>query len=229
MNWIRELRPVAATAPQPDHTAVGVSFIDVLFALVIGSIFSRWSSNPVRPAFGISHLLLAFVVTITSWIGYHNSRSRPQYQIRFVNLPLIQFGIDVALVITYWLLVNSAELASGHADTPHADVRWDTIYVAVAAVLYVAWDLAALQLRKDARYTRMTMANDVPARRYISALLAVATVALAAIINLTGLAQNRPSGAVLVDAVLIVLVLTYRIAKDRHPQTATTQLTVESP
>jgi hypothetical protein len=49
------------------------------------------------------------VLTVTNWIGYHNSWNRPRYFIRFANLTLWQFVIDVLLVIAYWLGDVSAE------------------------------------------------------------------------------------------------------------------------
>lgn len=74
-----------------DTTRVGLSFIEVLFALVVARTLDPLVKYSSIPVVGWSHLAVAFVLAVTSWIGYHNSWNRPRYFIRFANLPLWQF------------------------------------------------------------------------------------------------------------------------------------------
>src|ERR1022692_556369 len=94
-----------------DRSKVGLGFVEVLFALVVGKILEpiSWHVTSVIPWPGRVQLILAAVVTLTSWIGYHNSINRPQFKITFVNWPLAQFVIDFLLVADYWLLATSAQ------------------------------------------------------------------------------------------------------------------------
>lgn len=100
----RERRPT-----EKDERLVGLSFIEVLFAIVVARALDPLADFPKLPGVGLSHLAVAGVLTIASWIGYHNSWNRPRYFIRFPNLPLGQFLVDAALVVTYWLTAVWAE------------------------------------------------------------------------------------------------------------------------
>lgn len=77
--------------PELDPRHVGLTFVDVLFALVMQQVIMPFAVAPRPPAAGVTQLVLAGVLTITSWIGYHSSWNRPRYFIRFPNLPLWQF------------------------------------------------------------------------------------------------------------------------------------------
>src|SRR5688572_29913526 len=98
--------------PSQDRSLVGISFVDVLFALVIAKILDTAANWDALVAEGVGHVLVAFTLTVTSWIGYHNSLNRPRYFIRFANLPLIQFSIDVLLVVVYWFTASYVDGAS---------------------------------------------------------------------------------------------------------------------
>jgi hypothetical protein len=91
------------------------------------------------PAAGWSHLAVAVTLTLTSWIGYHNSKNRPRFVIAFVNLPFVQFTLDISMVVVYAFAVLTAEgVTSGATESPA--VFPEAILVWIAFVLYVAWD-----------------------------------------------------------------------------------------
>lgn len=117
-----------------DKRRVGLSFIEVLFALVVARALDPLAKFDSIPAIGLSHLALAFVLAVTSWIGYHNSWNRPRFYIRFANLPLWQFVFDVLLVVAYWFCAVSAE-GTGTDLGRSASALPESIVVAVSFVL----------------------------------------------------------------------------------------------
>jgi hypothetical protein len=63
--------------PGFDESKVGITFVDVLFALVMERVLSPFASNPVPSGPVIAQLVVAGTLTVTSWIGYHSSWNRP--------------------------------------------------------------------------------------------------------------------------------------------------------
>lgn len=94
------------TTDKKDLSSIYVSFIDILFAVVLGQSFvllnseegfKPWLVQPRENAFGIATLLLVYGLVITSWIGYHQStRKYP------IKSPL-RFVIDVLLLFLYYV------------------------------------------------------------------------------------------------------------------------------
>jgi hypothetical protein len=169
---LRRLRIRLTGTPDPDPGKVGISFVDVLFALVVGEVLSplrRWWTIPGP---GWSHLVLAAVLVLTSWIGYHNSTNRPKYEIAFVNLPLWQFVLDISMVIAYWFTATSAELPE-HSPVmdlpaPRGSAVPEAILVAVCFLLYVLWDEVGRQIKKSSLYgaSSLSLATSMgPPRR----------------------------------------------------------------
>ncbi len=194
-------------SPQVDQGNVGITFVDVLFALVIGEILEPLRQFDAIPGPGRAHLALAALLTLASWIGYHNSHNRPRHFIRFPNLPLLQFMLDIGMVIAYWLTAVTAE---GAGDRPSS--RPEATAVAVSFVLYVLWDVVAYRIRRDDRYYRRPLARDVPARRDVTRWAAAGSVVIG-VYSLV--AHPRSAAAVyLVDALLVLLVVGFRLLKE---------------
>lgn len=194
-----------------DETRVGLSFIEVLFALVVARALDPLADFSSIPGVGLSHLGVTFVLTVTSWIGYHNSWNRPRYFIRFANLPLWQFVIDTLLVITYWFSAVSAEgtgtdLGRGLSARPEASC------VAISFVLYCLWDAVGYAIRASDLYEKSPPSRDVPRRRYVTIICAIAAVVIAGVVWRT---DPATTGAVIaVDTLLIVLILVFRFGKE---------------
>ena len=71
-----------------DEEKVGITFVDLLFALVVGEILTPLQRWWTIPATGWSHLAVALVLAVASWIGYHTSANRPRYSIKILKLAL---------------------------------------------------------------------------------------------------------------------------------------------
>jgi hypothetical protein len=198
--------------PQVDRRLVGISFVDVLFALVVAEALEPIKHWRTIPAVGWSHLALVIVLVITSWVGYHNSFNRPTYFIRFPNLPLWQFLIDICLVIVYWVAAVSAE-GSGNPIVKKPAAWPEAAAVAASFGLYVIWDRIGKAVRDDDRYAARRKDRDVPERRRVTKRCLVA----AAVILVAVLAVRPDSRLciIAVDVVLIALLIIFRVTKER--------------
>lgn len=194
-----------------DETRVGLSFIEVLFALVIARALDPMANYPRIPGVGLSHLAVAFVLTVTSWIGYHNSWNRPRYFIRFANLPLWQFLVDVALVVLYWFAAVSAE-GTGTDLGKSASARPEAVFVALSFLLYCAWDRIGLAIRESDLYYKSPPARDIERRRQVTRVFAAASCVAALVIWLID--PSAGWTVIAADAFLIILILLFRFAKE---------------
>lgn len=170
-------------------------------------VLDPFASSPKPAAAGTAQLVLAGALTVTSWVGYHSSWNRPQWFIRFPNLPLLQFLTDVLLVVDYWFLATSFPLSDKDA-SPLAAV----ICVSIAFVLYGIWDATSYWMRKDDRYVDRPLKYDVPKRRRVTYVFLAASLML-----LSWVSAGHPAGGpvcVTICVLLTVLVLGYRFAKD---------------
>jgi hypothetical protein len=201
------LRPWPQRPPEEDPKAVGITFVDVLFALVIARVLEPFAGATSVTGPGVMHLVLAGVLTLTSWIGYHNSLNRPQYFIRFPNLPLFQFLIDVALVVVYWLTAVAVE-QPGETPSPTSE----SILVAISFGLYSLWDFVGYRIRRDVRYYKRPLERHVPARRGVTLWCFLVSTVVAVFVIV-----GWPSGATavyVVDAILVGLLVAYRVLKE---------------
>lgn len=192
--------------PQQDSSHVGITFVDVLFAIAMEKVFEPLAQPTQLNRAGIAQLALAASLTVTSWVGYHSSWNRPQWIIHFPNLPLIQFLIDVVLVTIYWLLA---------AYYPHDGVS-STIAPVLMTVLtfalYAAWDWSTFLMRRDPRYWGWNPRLDVPNRRWVTAVCLFVSVMFVIVVSQHHLKGSNAT--TVICYMLIGLVVTYRFAKD---------------
>lgn len=193
-----------------DPAETGITFVDVLFALVVAEGFAplrRWEQFVPN---GRWHVGVAVVLTLASWIGYHTSKNRPRYEIRFFNWPLAQFVLDIGMVIVYWIAITTYE-KSLHA----TQSAWpEALLVLVAFVLYSLWDLLGWQMKKSGQYSGMVAKAGDWRRRAVS-LIALAVAGFIAL--LAGLAQHNrwwPGWVYRLDLALILFLVLYRAAKE---------------
>jgi len=198
--------------PHKDRGAVGISFVDVLFALVIAEILAPLRYFDAIPGYGLAHLAVAATLTLTSWVGYHNSHNRPQYLIRFPNKPLAQFVLDIAMVVAYWLAAVTAEVNIEGGAIPAPSAAAETWAVAASFGLYVVWDFVARQIRHDERYRARPASYDVPRRRGATMICAALVAVIAGVVYVTN--PDTARAVYLVDAVLIVLLIGFRLLKE---------------
>lgn len=201
--------------PAVDDSSVGITFVGVLFALVIGEVFTGLRDlRSIAPA-SWGHLVVAIILTLTSWIGYHNSVNRPRYLIRFPNLPLLQFVLDIGMVVTYWLAAVTVELRTP-AGAIDPDATPEAKCVAAAFVLYVLWDWVGLRIRHNLEYKRRPLGKDQPARRHVTWI--AAAIAVAGWVLVEFLDPRTTVGVLVVDGLLVALLIGFRLAKEYWSQ-----------
>jgi len=220
--------------PRIDPSAVGISFVDVLFALVVGYAITPLATWWKIPVAGWLHLVTALVLTLTSWIGYHNSRHRLRFVIGMTNLPLVQFMLDIALVVVYAFAVFTAEGVTNEASGIPA-VFPEALIVAITFFLYLIWDEVASRIWHSEKYRTVaiefakkkgdpvTFGEDDTregARRKATPVF----FGIAAIVALIALCKDRSStGTSLgwnygINITLWVVLVTFRLAKEYFNQ-----------
>jgi hypothetical protein len=227
---------VAKPDPKIDPGTTGISFVDILFALVVGQVLDPlrlWAADPRAHPLStavLMHLGVALTVTLASWVGYHGSANRPRFRLRFFNLELAKFGLDIAMVIVYFLMASYA------VRTP-ISVRPETLLVTVAFGLYLLWDLAGAWEKAgdenpykaawDAAYDsdeRPDVHEPWIPKSWPRIWATIVSLSAALVIWiaawLTFPQHHVPTwkASVALDGLLIVLLVAYRFAKDQLGQ-----------
>ena len=208
-TWSRVRILLAAPPPvYRDSARIGTVFIDVLFGAVVAKALDLGTSLDGVPAAGRAQLVLAMVVTITSWLGYHNSSGRNSYRIMFFNLPLLQFVIEISHLLVYWLLVTtSAQWQGVRHLAVHETAIPEIVLVATVFVLFCAWDVTALAMRRSTKYPEMKASDDKPLRRAVTLCYTVLIVFLTVITCIT---KANGSWVLISAVILVVLVISHR-------------------
>ena len=214
------VRRFRQTRKRVDEGSVGISFVDVLFALVIGKILDAVSWPHVHPLWTIQHanLALASMLTLTSWVGYHNSANRPKFKIRFFNWPLVQFTLDIAMVFLYWTAASAAGSSSNsdHLTTQMALIVFETF------VLYFIWDIVGIFIGRNTDYQTILKADPIwknedpwsfhPARASATPVLMIAAGAIW-VASRHGTFHSH-TGAYTADALVGLVLILFRFWKD---------------
>jgi hypothetical protein len=229
-----EWRRLTHTAPEfIDEGHTGVTFVNILFGLVATSIAVAYSGTIVDILLGdadlqtrIWHLSVAAAVTILSFIGYHTSQHRPTFRLKIWNLPMTQFVLDVAMVFVYFLVLAFAEPVTetvfGEKVVIDATAKWEYALVAVAFLLYWLWDMASWLIERSRPYhdereagkpTGRPFDPKAPygSRRWATVAFFVGMVVLALVVAVAD--PGEELAVILLDALLIVLLFGYRVAK----------------
>jgi len=201
--------------PNNDEAQVAdISFVDILFALVVGEALNALTRAGTMTAAGRSHLAFAGLLTIMSWIGYHNSDHRYIGQISFdIRAPrqltaLAKFLTDIGLVVLYWLAVRTTEGGFAGSST-HPSWRSSVLLALLSFGLYLVWDYLAWATPRELAKPRQKYRT----RRRKTSWLFAAFVLLVAV----GAWIAKPDtdwSVTAVNVALSVLVVTYRFTKD---------------
>jgi hypothetical protein len=225
LRFLRNLNPSAK--PELDPATVGISFVDILFALAAGVALAplqSWASDTAKnhlPPSEIANVVVALALILGSFIGYHNSTNRPRFKIRFVNVSFIKFTLDISMVVVYFLV-------AGFASASPSSVRYEALLITVVFGLYLLWDFAGWYEASDPRYENSwkdAFADknrpDVtkpwkPMDRSRAIPTAAGLVLSAGLFWHTLTVSVPPSrdSVLVVDALFVVILFGYRLSKD---------------
>jgi len=129
--------------PTIDRNAVGIDFIDLLFALAVAEVFApiaKWASDPASDLGRDQWWALAVAISLIllSWIGYHISANRARFLPKFVNVELVRLALDVMM----------RDVNNDHSFVPQHQL----LAISGAFFLYLCWDLASAYQKKRKPY-----------------------------------------------------------------------------
>jgi hypothetical protein len=206
-------------APKEDKVTTGLTFTDVLFGFVIKELFTRLSDWRTLSSTTQAHLLTGTVLVLGSYIGFRKSVHRGNFQVYFVNLPLVRFIVDQAMVVLYFRFAT----ATGSKPLPDSVLlRVDLNLLTWIFVLYVAWDLISwwmaeseYGLRDESFNVRQDASGNAlkyePRRAVITSSVLVAVTALRVINDQHAF---KAASAVAIEVLAIVALVAYRMLKD---------------
>lgn len=227
-KWLASARRLFRTVPELDQgdKRSGATFVNILFGLVVTQAAIQLAKELVKwwgdgwnevDETRLAHLLVALTLTVLSWIGYHQSQQYPPFLIKFVNIPFVQFFLDVLMVIMYYVVVAVAE-NSDHALGPvltHS-AGPEASLVFVVFVLYSVWDFTGFRLFHDPEYSkRLATPREADSkfgpRRWVTFIFTLVTGGLAMVV--WQLDPETPGSVVITDAVIFAVLFLYRICK----------------
>ncbi|MER6766358.1 MULTISPECIES: hypothetical protein [Amycolatopsis] len=188
-----------------EQAAVGITFIDLLFAAVLARVLEIGNT---AYAAGVSHLILSVTVIVTSWIGYRNSSNRARERLKFFNIAFFQFVIEICFLYIYWLLANTYEGRDSLLSPVVTSATPETAIMAVFFGFNCLWDQLALWRRRSKKYPACTLSEDLPRRRLptmVGFLLYTAGFALVSMLDFNSLIS-----VIVVDSILAVVAVTHR-------------------
>jgi cytidine deaminase len=212
--------------PMLDPASIGVSFVDILFALAVGQVFSpvaQWAQDPKKnplPLLNWLQLAVALTITITSWIGYHASANKARFRPDFVNVELLKLVLDILMVAVYFML-------AAYAVHKPVDQNPETLLVLIAFLLYAGWDGASIwQKRPGSHNPYRQVWNAEKARRpdlgdwgstdwgrVKATRIALFLVGAIWVLTWFGPWRLTFEGSVIVDAGLLFCLVGYRLLK----------------
>jgi len=191
---------------EDDQSDTRLTFNDVVFGIVITQIFLEavpmerltWSLR--------THLLLAFAITMGSYIGYRKSLKRTKAKLAFFNLPLVQFALDLCMIYLYYHLTITPDVTASILPTLKPVDDAQTVFLIF--MLYLAWDGVSVLMR-------MRGYNVTFSRRKATVTVVCCIVSLAIfLVALSGVQTTTEGWLIAVDLCLVGLGVAYRWAKD---------------
>lgn len=188
-----------------------LTFVEMLFALAIGQIAidlsrlidyqlaSTEAFATLLPAY--SHLLLAFFVISTSWVGWRTSEFGGTEIKNVFTFDYVELFVDVALVVMYFGLARAVKIPESPQARFVPNASYETWAVAIIISTYAFWDLVSCRTNWKTKLVQRWWASLV--------CTAIAWVLVMLHIGKSGTA----SAVVWADCSLIALIFTFRAMK----------------
>jgi hypothetical protein len=139
-NWRRH--------PELDEDAkVGLSFIGIGYGVVLVAVFPLTALSGISVA-GYFHLAMAAFLLVTSYMGYYSNRQTyAAWQVKFFNIPLLQYTISFAILFLYWELGITVPKLGGKV-TPVSEA----FIVLIVFIAYLVWDCLEVAVQESGTY-----------------------------------------------------------------------------
>jgi len=173
---------------------VGVDFIDIIFGIAVGVVFTRFSMTTRHQYLKWGYLVVALALIGFSWIGYHKSKTANPKDLKFTDpTGIVQFFVDIAIVALYFAIATET------------NVRFpiEAALIAIVFVLYALWD--ALDIAQHVNHAGARLRNS---------LIWMVVFAVAAIVIEWGWKLNKTWEILLLDGIAIVALYLYRVAQE---------------
>lgn len=196
---------------QPNSSRIHLAFVEMLFALAIGQFAVEFSKLidyqlkshqtflAVFPAY--SHLVLAFLVISTSWVGWRNSPFCGTHIKDVFSWNFLELVTDIALVVMYFILARAVEIPDSPDSSLSPNASFEVYTVAVIITTYLFWDIISARSNPQKKFRE---------RLWVS----VCCTSISWILVWRSIGGSGTIPAVLLaDFCLIALILTFRAMK----------------
>lgn len=204
-------RAVFTPPAQDDKHDTGLRFTDILFGFVISQLFLRLQGWSTLTDFSRWQLICGTTLVLGSWIGFRRSVHRPQYELKFFNLPLLRFLLDQVMLILYFRVATLTPLDPSKAPDSAQSVTHATLKaLLVVFILYFLWDLAGQAMALLPGAGKKYPASKVDAKG--PAITLAFLVAFAAFLHVVDSASSVDATAAMIAAT--TLLIAYRWLKE---------------
>jgi hypothetical protein len=148
---VQAAKPQVAAAAHPEtknEPKLRHEFVGMMFAVAIGEVGVQTASlvragNWLHFLPAYSHLFLTTIVIATSWVGWTLSPApgaRRDVRSMF-NRDFLVLLVDVFLVVVYFILAKTVDLAGEKDLQLNASARPETLWILVIFGTYIFWDV----------------------------------------------------------------------------------------
>jgi hypothetical protein len=192
------LNDIVQPMPNGDRNdpKVGVDFIDIIFGIAVGVVFTRFSTTTRHQYQSWGYLVVALALIGFSWIGYHKSKTANPKNLKFTDpTGIAQFFVDIAIVALYFAIATET------------NVRFpvESALIAVVFGLYALWD--ALDIVQHVPNAGIRLRNS---------LLWMAGFGVAALVVERPWRIQNKWGILVLDGLTVVALYLYRVAQERN-------------
>lgn len=140
--------PEKRANPSERNPKLRHEFVGMMFAITVGEIGLQVAAlvqarHLIHYLPAYTHLFLATCVVAASWVGWSRSPSLGASQDvgELFEWPFVVLLLDMAMVVTYFILVRTVDFGNGRRQIDSAEVVafWHVLIFG----LYLAWDLVA--------------------------------------------------------------------------------------
>lgn len=143
------------TIPRPEGPDVGLSFVDLLYAVPVAVLATRITETDLSDvrASGWTDVALVLAAVTFGWIGHHTNRQKQPQELKelrrseyfFSSTWFAQFLVEVLIIVAYLALGTRILLPDGHG-VGSPDEYGKALCLSGIFALYLVWDLLDIRI-----------------------------------------------------------------------------------